>query len=555
MKKIKMIKQIIMYLSVLINVELFAQDQLDMTVLFDYFDSTVTIYVDGDEIVIEGDGVPSHYSPYFVQTYSQTNNGMYYWQDNNGDGVNDLWMQTPSDMNLNPNRIAQRNYEFRIPLYPEVNPNGPTDTFLGPIGISINGVPFFNEYESPTQTVTNQVIQSFDPGNGHPAPQGNYHYHFPPESLITVTEDNFLGFAGDGFPVYGPKNPDGNNVENLDDFHGEYGPTPDFPDSIYHYHTNYTQPYIIGAFAGTLGTGFGGAGGGGGGGGGNPPDCNQVPPGMPCCGDGTCGGPETETNCPVDCATAIEPTILVNEFLALNDACCTDPNGEYDDYIELYNYGNESVDIGGYLITDNIGDYDNYHQIPIGNDSTIIQPGEIIILWADKDSEQGVLHLEIKLSGSGEQVALFMPDSTTVVDTLSFGEQTVDVSYGRYPDGSDTWQQMNPTPGASNTQELFTMDSNTMPNSFKLYPAYPNPFNPETTISYDLPEQSFVEITIYDMLGKKVRSIVNEKQNPGHKSILWNAKDDYGTVVSAGLYIYQVQADNFIQTNKMILLK
>ena len=56
MKKIKMIKQIIMYLSVLINVELFAQDQLDMTVLFDYFDSTVTIYVDGDEIVIEGDG-------------------------------------------------------------------------------------------------------------------------------------------------------------------------------------------------------------------------------------------------------------------------------------------------------------------------------------------------------------------------------------------------------------------------------------------------------------------------------------------------------------------
>ena len=60
MKKIKMIKQLIMYLYVLINVELFAQDQLDMTVLFDYFDSTVTIYVDGDEIVIEGDGVPSH---------------------------------------------------------------------------------------------------------------------------------------------------------------------------------------------------------------------------------------------------------------------------------------------------------------------------------------------------------------------------------------------------------------------------------------------------------------------------------------------------------------
>ena len=548
----KRIKQIFLPLFISVNMLLIAQDQPDMTVLFDYFDSTITIYVEGDEIVIEGDGVPSHLSPYFVQTYSQTNNGMYYWQDDDGDGVNDLWMQTPANMNLNPNRIAQQNYEFRISLYPEINPNGPTDTFLGPIGVSINGVPFFNEYESPTQTVTNQVIQSFDPANGHPAPQGNYHYHFPPESLFTVTEDNFIGFAGDGFPVYGPKNPDGNNAQNLDNFHGEYGPTPDFPDSIYHYHTNYTQPYIIGAFAGTLGTGFGG---GGGGGGGNPPDCNEVPPGMPCCGDGTCGGPETETNCPADCATAIEPTIVVNEFLALNDACCTDPNGENDDYIELYNYGNEAVNIGGYIITDNIGNYENYHQIPIGNDSTIIQPGEIILLWADKDSEQGVLHLEIKLSGSGEQIAIFMPDSNTVVDTLTYGEQTVDVSYGRYPNGSDTWQQMNPTPGTSNTEELFTMDSNTILNSYRLYPAYPNPFNPETTIRYDLPEQTFVGITIYDVLGRKVRTIVNEQQDSGQRSIIWNAKDKNGQPVSAGIYLYQIQAGDFVQTKKLILIK
>ena len=254
--------QALFFLTLSVTMFLSAQDQPDMTILFDYFDSTVTIYVDNDEIVIEGDGVPSHLSPYFVQTYGQTQNGFYYWLDSDGDGINDLWMQTPANMNLNPNRIAQQGYEFRIPLYPAINPNGPTDTFLGPIGVSINGVPFFNEYESPTETLTNQVIQSFDPGNGHPAPQGRYHYHFPPESLITVTEDNFLGFSGDGFPVYGPKNPDGNNAQNLDDYHGEFGPTPDFPDSIYHYHTNFTSPYIIGAFAGTLGTGFGGGGGG-----------------------------------------------------------------------------------------------------------------------------------------------------------------------------------------------------------------------------------------------------------------------------------------------------
>lgn len=290
----------------------FSQTQPDLTVLFDQFDSTVTVYVDGDEIVIEADGVPGHLSPYFVQTYNQSNNGFYFWEDSDGDGINDLWMVTPSNMNLNPNRIAGQSYEFRVPLHPEINPNGPSDTFLGPIGASINGVPFFNEYESPTETLTNQVIQSFDPGNGHPAPQGRYHYHFPPESLYTVTEDNFLGFAADGFPVYGPKNPDSTNAQNLDDYHGEYGPTPDFPDSIYHYHTNFNTPYIIGAFAGTVGTGFGG-----GGGGGDPPDCDEVPPGQPCCGDGICGGPENETNCPEDCSSNVSldyNSILPNKF-------------------------------------------------------------------------------------------------------------------------------------------------------------------------------------------------------------------------------------------------
>ena len=100
--------QSLLFVTLTVTMFLGAQDQLDMTILFDYFDSTVTIYVDNDEIVIEGDGVPSHLSPYFVQTYGQTQNGFYYWLDSDGDGINDLWMQTPANMNLNPNRIAQQ---------------------------------------------------------------------------------------------------------------------------------------------------------------------------------------------------------------------------------------------------------------------------------------------------------------------------------------------------------------------------------------------------------------------------------------------------------------
>ena len=523
-----------------------AQDPPDMTILFDYFDSTVTIYVDGDEIVIEGDGVPSHLSPYFVQTYGQTQNGFYYWLDSDGDGINDLWMQTPAGMNLNPNRIAQQNYEFHIPLYPAIDPNGPSDTFLGPIGVSINGVPFFNEYESPTQTLTNQVIQSFDPGNGHPAPQGNYHYHFPPESLITVTEDNFLGFAGDGFPVYGPKNPDGNNAQNLDDYHGEFGPTPDFPDSIYHYHTNFTSPYIIGAFAGTLGTGFGG--GGGGGGGGDPPDCGEVPPGAPCCGDGNCGGPETETNCPEDCATTIDYTIMVNEFLASSETCCgTELFGSGEDFVELYNHGSEPVNIYGWGFSDTDG------TVATTAPDTVIQPGKFLVLWFTGDAN-GFPEIDSKLSSDGETI--YAADSSgTAVFSLDFGVQDEDVSYGRYPDGSDSWQQMNPTPGVTNTNELGLDDDVTIPEQYTLHQNYPNPFNPRTSIRYDLPDNERVNIIIYDMLGRQVKQLVDEYQDAGFKSIIWDATNDFGKPAATGVYLCKIQAGEYMQTKKMVLLK
>ncbi|MEC8984945.1 MAG: YHYH protein, partial [Candidatus Neomarinimicrobiota bacterium] len=421
-----------------------------------------------------------------------------------------------------------------------------------PIGVSINGVPFFNEYESPTETLTNQVIQSFDPGNGHPAPQGRYHYHFPPESLITVTEDNFLGFAGDGFPVYGPKNPDGNNAQNLDDYHGEFGPTPDFPDSIYHYHTNFSSPYIIGAFAGTIGTGFGG--GGGGGGGGLPPNCDQVPPGMPCCGDGNCGGPETETNCPEDCATTIDYTIIVNEFMAANQNCCDDGTGENEDFIELYNYGMEAIDIGGFYFTDNLTGSFLYHITDTSTSETTISGGEFLVIWADADPEQGPLHVDFKLSSGGEDIGIYDPDGSAIIE-MSFSSQGEDTSYGRYPDGSDTWQFMNPTPGMANTQELSLVNNITMPGQFKIHQNYPNPFNPVTTIRYDLPENSLVNITIYDMLGKQVTTLINQTQDAGYRSVIWDATNDYGKPVSAGIYLSQIHAGEYISTKKIVLLK
>ena len=84
---------------------------------------------------------------------------------------------------------------------------------------------------------------------------------------------------------------------------------------------------------------------------------------------------------------------------------------------------------------------------------------------------------------------------------------------------------------------------------------YPNPFNPVTTLRYDLPENGHVNITIYDMLGRQVKTLINQTQDAGYKSVIWNATNDYGKPVSAGIYLYQIQTGEYISTKKMVLLK
>ena len=103
--------------------------------------------------------------------------------------------------------------------------------------------------------------------------------------------------------------------------------------------------------------------------------------------------------------------------------------------------------------------------------------------------------------------------------------------------------------------QVLGIDDETIPEVFALHQNYPNPFNPITTLRYDLPEQSMVNIIIYDLLGRQVKSLVNQTQDAGFKSVIWNATNDYGKPVSAGVYLYQIQAGEFVQTKKMVLLK
>ena len=94
-----------------------------------------------------------------------------------------------------------------------------------------------------------------------------------------------------------------------------------------------------------------------------------------------------------------------------------------------------------------------------------------------------------------------------------------------------------------------------IPLVFSLDQNYPNPFNPITRIDYELPKTELVSLKIFDIMGLEVVSLVNEIQKLGQRFALWDATNNLGQSVSAGMYIYTIQAGEFIKTKKMVLLK
>ena len=102
---------------------------------------------------------------------------------------------------------------------------------------------------------------------------------------------------------------------------------------------------------------------------------------------------------------------------------------------------------------------------------------------------------------------------------------------------------------------ILSVDDNIIPQKFALYQNYPNPFNPVTTLRYNLPEDALISITIYDMMGRQIKTLINSMQAAGYRSTQWNATNDAGSPMSAGIYLYMIQAGEFGQTKKMVLLK
>ena len=249
------------------------------------------------------------------------------------------------------------------------------------------------------------------------------------------------------------------------------------------------------------------------------------------------------------------PSIAINEILASNNGCCLDEYGENNHYIELYNFGNDTIDVAGFFLTNDVNDYNNYAQIQTGSDSTKIAPGEFLLIWSDDTPTQGILHLDALLSNTGGQLALYGQDTSTIVDLMSYSIQAPDMAYAREQDGGGDWMYMDPTPGLSNITIMSIKEGTIQPKSFKLAQNYPNPFNPTTNISFELLEDASVTIQIFDVSGRMIKELISGNYSVGGYTTQWDARDERGQLVSAGVYMYTIQVGNDIFAKKMVLLK
>ena len=253
---------------------------------------------------------------------------------------------------------------------------------------------------------------------------------------------------------------------------------------------------------------------------------------------------------PIKINTAAAPTnvdVVINEFLAKNDETNTDASGEYDDWLELYNPTSGDIFLSGMYLTDNPNNLTKY-QFPFGG--VAIAANGYLLVWCDNDLNQPGIHTSFKLDADGEFIALVASDGFTIIDSLSFTAQTADISYGRNPDGKNSWQYFSePTPGYSNSSTGITENQN-MPQKFQLFQNYPNPFNAVTTIRFQLPKSAKVNLSVYNIAGQLINTIVEIQKDAGFHSVQWNAKN-----VNSGVYFFKIETDRFSNVKKCIVIK
>ncbi len=235
--------------------------------------------------------------------------------------------------------------------------------------------------------------------------------------------------------------------------------------------------------------------------------------------------------------------VVINEFLASNTTI-PDQSGEFDDYLELYNASSSSVLLTGMYLTDNPS---NRMKWQFTQSNLALDPGAHLVVWCDEQETQTGLHTNFKLGASGEYIALTAADGITVLDSLTFGPQSANISYARIPDGGATWTFRPPTPGSSNG--VTGVEEHVVPERIEVT-LYPNPFNPTTNFEFRIADFGFVRVSVLDLLGREIAVLVNEVRSPGTHRVVWNAEG-----LPSGMYLVRLAAGGTVKTVKGMVVK
>jgi hypothetical protein len=262
-------------------------------------------------------------------------------------------------------------------------------------------------------------------------------------------------------------------------------------------------------------------------------------------------------------------TTVINE---INYNSSDDYNS--DDWVELINPGETEIDISDWILKDD----DNSHGYTIP-DETVIQPNNYLVLVKDMDLFSSsypdinnvIGPFDFSLSGGGDQVRIF-DNAGVLIDSVQYDD--ID-PWPVEPDGngptlelinptldnllSESWAAStdNGTPGVQNsTYDNLSSDLiSIIPENFYLYPSYPNPFNPITTISFDIPNtvvgtMNASSLHVFNIKGQRIETLINEAMKPGRHNIQWHP-----TNISSGVYFLQFKYGEEVITQKITFMK
>lgn len=225
------------------------------------------------------------------------------------------------------------------------------------------------------------------------------------------------------------------------------------------------------------------------------------------------------------------PTLVINEILPDNTFIIPDEDGEYADFIELFNYGIYSIPLGDLSISDE-PDRPTKWFLP----DMLLPPGAYVLLFADNESEQGLNHVSFTLDAENDELAIHAPVTSgyAIIDSTSWLDVPSDIAWGRYPNGTGACTLLTTvTPGFSNT-----IETDSVPTTFDAMLTN-NPGNGESTLTLTIPEQMMVRLTLYTVEGKSILQVPEVDLSPGIYSYPMQVSE-----LSSGTYFIHIVYGN-----------